>query len=399
MDTEPLRIQMLGEFSLRLGDIEVNDSGNRSWKVWLLLAYMIYSRKRPVTQEELVELLWGEEERSSNPRNALKTIFHRVRSCLNQLDGKAGHELILRQEGTYAWNTAVPVTLDIDEFEAACRAGSMASTPDEKLGHWLRALSLYRGAFLSKLSSEAWVVPISAYYHNLYVRTVLEALPLLERQERWQDVADLCRSAVEQESYMEELYNHLMTALIRLGDQREAVSVYESMSELMLSQFGLMPSGELRTLYHEALRFVDDRTLSPDMILDQLRETDSQGGALFCDYDFFRAIYHSVARLIARSGDAFHLALISIAGSNNTELPRRSLDRVVNNLHEIIRTQLRRGDVFARCSVSQFVLLLPQANYEDSCMVCRRIIRAFGRQYSHSPAELHFSVQPLEPNT
>jgi hypothetical protein len=41
--------------------------------------------------------------------------------------------------------------------------------------------------------------------------------------------------------------------------------------------------------------------------------------------------------------------------------------------------------------------MLPQANYENSCLVCQRIIKAFFRQYPHSPADIQFSVRPLEP--
>ena len=69
----------------------------------------------------------------------------------------------------------------------------------------------------------------------------------------------------------------------------------------------------------------------------------------------------------------------------------------MQNLLGVIRSSLRRGDVASRCSVSQYILLLPQANYENSCMVCDRIVKAFGRQYPHSPAVLRFSVQPLDP--
>ena len=49
-----LKVNMLGGLSIRSGDVEINDGDNRSRKVWLLLAYMIYCRKRPITQEELV---------------------------------------------------------------------------------------------------------------------------------------------------------------------------------------------------------------------------------------------------------------------------------------------------------------------------------------------------------
>ena len=51
---------MLGAFSIELDGKRMDDSGNRSKKVWLLLAYMIYCRNRPVSQEELTSLLWGE---------------------------------------------------------------------------------------------------------------------------------------------------------------------------------------------------------------------------------------------------------------------------------------------------------------------------------------------------
>ena len=97
--------------------------------------------------------------------------------------------------------------------------------------------------------------------------------------------------------------------------------------------------------------------------------------------------------------DAVHICLLSVTDAAGEELAKRSLDRCMENLQELIRTSLRRGDIAARCSVSQYILMLPQANYENSCKVCDRIVRAFFRQYPHSPAKLHFTVQHLEPNT
>ena len=398
MSLSSLTVKMLGEFSLKSGDTEINDGANRSRKIWLLLAYIIYNRNRPVSSEELFSLLWEEEESSSNPGNALKTMFHRLRNLLNELDPHGGRELIVRREGAYAWNTKVPLTLDIDRFDQLAQAGLEARDPEKKLTLYLEALSLYNGDFLNKMSSEAWVVPIAAYYHNLYIQMVMETLPLLEERERWADTARLCQSALEQEPYMEGLYCHQMSALLRQDKSQEAVKVYEAMSELLLANFGIMPSDEARNLYREAIRTVNDRTVSSGFILDQLRESSAAQGALVCDYDIFKVIYHSVARSVARSGDAVHLVLISATGEEGDVLSRRSLDRVVENLQELIRASLRRGDIVARCSVSQFILLLPHANYENSRMVCDRIIKAFRRMYPHSPAALHTSIHPLEPN-
>ena len=397
MDTKRLRVRMLGSFSIEMGEQIIDDNRNRSRKVWLLLAYMIYYRNRSVTQEELTGLLWGEEESSANPANALKTMFHRVRAMLDQLGDSAGHTLIVRRKGGYAWNTEIPLQFDVETFDELCRQASIAEGK-ERLERYLEAVDLYRSDFLSKLSTEPWVLPIATYYHNLYTRAVQEAILLLEVLERREEAIRLCRRAIEIEPYNEDLYRHLMRNLVDLKDQRGAIAVYEEMNELFLSNFGVMPAEDIRALYREAVRVINDRAISPGVVREQLRETESMSGALFCDYDFFKVLYHAEARGIVRRGDAVHIGLLSVQGVDGKELSKRSLTRAMENLHDQIRINLRRGDVAAQCSVSQYILMLQQANYENSRMICQRIVKAFYRQYPHSPAELDYSVQPLEPN-
>jgi GGDEF domain-containing protein len=99
--------------------------------------------------------------------------------------------------------------------------------------------------------------------------------------------------------------------------------------------------------------------------------------------------------MAGRSGEPLHIALLSVASEREAALPRHSLDRCMDNLQGIILSHLRQGDAAARCSASQFVLLLPQATYENGRQICERIIRAFGRQFPHSPAVLRASVQSL----
>jgi len=69
----------------------------------------------------------------------------------------------------------------------------------------------------------------------------------------------------------------------------------------------------------------------------------------------------------------------------------------MENLQALVLNSLRQGDVVTRYSASQLIIMLPQANYENSRMVCQRILKAFTRQYPHSPVDIQFSVHPLEP--
>ena len=99
-----------------------------------------------------------------------------------------------------------------------------------------------------------------------------------------------------------------------------------------------------------------------------------------------------------RSGEVIHIALLSLHGRDDKTLSRRSLDCAMDNLQAVTMRNLRLGDVVSRCTLSQLIVMLPQANYENSCMVCRRVIGAFTRKYPHSPANIQFIVQPLGQN-
>lgn len=395
MNGPTLQVQMLGQFTLRYGDRTISDSDDRSRRVWSLLAYMLYNHGRSFAQEELIHLYWSNGEKSADPGNALKSIFHRIRTALDKLQPGLGRLLIRRKAGRYFWNNAMPLSLDIEDFEAHFHAAEAAGDDDVRLAEYQAALALYAGDPLPRMTDEIWTIPIVAYYHSLYTRAAAGAIELLEKQERTAEAVALCRRAIHIEPYQEDLYEHLMRGLLRTGDMKGAMSVYEEMSEQLFAHFGVMPSETLRTLYRQATRTVNDRTLTMDEVCSQLAEPAPHGGAMVCEYDFFKILYRSEVRSIARNGHSANICLLSVSGKDGEMLARRSLDPAMNNLQVLVQNNLRRGDVIARCSISQYIILLPQANYENSRMVADRLVSAFYRRYPHSPARLRYTVQPL----
>ena len=395
MNGPTLQVQMLGQFTLRYGDRTISDSDDRSRRVWSLLAYMLYNHGRSFAQEELIHLYWSNGEKSADPGNALKSIFHRIRTALDKLQPGLGRLLIRRKAGRYFWNNAMPLSLDIADFEAHFHAAEAAGDDDVRLAEYQAALALYAGDPLPRMTDEIWTIPIVAYYHSLYTRAAAGAIELLEKQERTAEAVALCRRAIHIEPYQEDLYEHLMRGLLRTGDMKGVMSVYEEMSELLFAHFGVMPSETLRTLYRQATRTVNDRTLTMDEVCSQLAEPAPHGGAMVCEYDFFKILYRAEARSIARNGHSANICLLSVSGKDGEMLARRSLDPAMNNLQVLVQNNLRRGDVIARCSISQYIILLPQANYENSRMVADRLVSAFYRRYPHSPARLRYTVQPL----
>lgn len=396
--TEKLNVAMLGGFSIRQGVRCVDDSGNRMKKVWLLLAYLIYTRNQPNAKGGITTAMTGDDyEDAENAAGRMKALFYRARTLLSQLEEDLGHTLIVYKNGGYSWNPDYPITLDVEEFDRLCAMAAAQADPDGQLALYLRALELYRGDFLPKLASEPWVVPIAAYYHQLYLQILERALNMLEKANRWAEAEKLCQQGLGIEPYSEMLYQHKMSISIASGDRPAAMAAYEKMSELLFDNFGVMPSEESLQLYREACREKKDHAVSITHVQEQLRETPESKGAIFCEFDFFRFLYQTKARELERSGAVAHIALLSCVGQDQEPLSRRSLDTAVENLRVLMLENLRQGDVVTRCSVSQLCCMLPQANYENSCAVCQRIIRAFKRQYPHSPAQIVFRVHPLEP--
>lgn len=391
-----LSVRMLGEFSVSAGEKSISDNDNRTRKIWTLLAYLICQRGRIISQKKLIELLWGDEPASSNPENALRITFHRARTLLNQLWPTAGRELILHKETGYTWNCEIPMEVDWETFDKLC--ARRPENGEEKLAVCLEALELYRGDFLEKQSSETWVIPISTHFHNLYVEKVLEAAALLSEAGRHREAAEICRSAITAEPYHEVLHQKLMQALGALGDSKGAAQVYENLSKRLFDDFGIRPGPETRAVYRSVAHSPSEVTLPMDEVLEHLTEQDAAAGAMQCDYDHFKILCYAESRAMERNGTVTHIVLLSLAAEDDKPLTSRSRKRIMEQLGQQIRTNLRRGDTFSQCSVSQYILMLPKANYENSCMVCRRVLGAFRRAHPHVAAKINYMVQPLSPS-
>ena len=393
---EPVKICMLGEFTLQAGENILRESGNRSRRIFGLLAFLICHRGQSVSQYRLIELLWVDHTEITNPENTLRILLHRTRSLLDQLCQGAGRECILRKDGSYCWNPHIPITVDFERFEALCQ--NKACTPQERLANLLEALSLYQGEFLARQSSDSWVIPIATHFQNLFLLASQEAAQLLMREQRYEEAVEICRRCLAAEPYSEPACQKLMQALAAMNNPKGAAEVYEQLSRRLFDDFGIRPSEETRSVYRSLVHAPGDRTMAMDEVLEHLQEPQAPPGALECDYDYFKMLCFAERRSMERSGNVTHVALLSVTGSPEKPLTKRTQNRIMEQLGASLRTNLRRGDVISRCSTSQYIILLPKANYENSCMVCRRILAAFHRAHPHVTARINHLVQPLTPS-
>lgn len=395
--TEKLYIRMLGGCELEAGGKNISDLTIRSKKLWMPLQYLITFRNRDISQSELIDLVYP-DGKSDNPGNALKTLIHRIRNMLDELGYMDGREMIIQSRGTYSWNNSIDFTVDVDEFERLCSAAASYSlSADEKLALYHDAITIYKGDFLPKSSLESWVVQLSAYYHNLYIKAVQNVVEIYKEREQYKEIIEILEPAITIDPYDESLYYNLITAYVNLKNPKAALAEYENMKNLFYREFGVTPSKELTELYREIIKSNRGVEIDLSVIKEDLRESNDSGGAYFCEYEIFKDIYRLEVRTASRTGESVFLCLITLGSKPGNSQPTiKQLNNYTDKLNDCINASLRRCDVFAKYSISQYILMLPTTTYKNCELVMSRLLKRFDRENPRCAMPLSYSIQPLD---
>lgn len=376
---EKLIIKTFGEFSISYGDNVITEHSKRSKKMWTLLQFMIANHNRTIPQSELINLLWGNKS-SENPVGALKTSLHRLRNCLSELGLPEGEEIIVNSMGTYAFNNRLESEIDFDMFESLYKKSLAAQSEKEKTNLYLSAAELYRGDFLSRSKDDAWVAPLTAYYHSLYIRIVKDLIQTMFKHKYYSDIIAVCRKALDIEQLDDFIHYYYIKALFETGDKAAAKIHYAYVMDLFYNKHGINPSPEFVSLYEETVK--DDRSYNVNfgILKGQLDDLNEESGAFYCEFPFFKHVYQLEVRDAVRNDRPTHLCLITAVSKLQQELEPKALNRVTTKLSDCIRSSLRTRDVFSRYSASQFVLLLTNTTKEQAEMVLNRILKRFKKE-------------------
>ena len=64
-------------------------------------------------------------------------------------------------------------------------------------------------------------------------------------------------------------------------------------------------------------------------------------------------------------------------------------------LQEILKTNMRKGDIITRFSENTFAMLLPMVNYTTGSMVMERIEHLYYQEYAALAVPFHARISPL----
>ena len=289
------------EFRL-LGPLEVEDAGRAiplgPAKERTLLAVLLLGRGRPVSDDRLIDAIWGDHP----PATAVKI----VQVYVAHLRRALGSDRIVRRGRGYELFVE-DGEVDLDRFERLVREAATAE-PEQASVLLGGALGLVRGPPLADLEFEPWAVPQA----SLLEERVLEATEAridadLALGRHRQLVAELEELSTEH-PFREHLLGQLLLALYGSGRQADALAAYRRGVARLRDELGLEPGPALQELEGRMLRH------DPTLAVARARLARARRRS-------WRLITAGALGLLAAAAGAVVLALMSSDGTALGSVP------------------------------------------------------------------------------
>lgn len=379
-----LEVRLFGSFKICSEGLNVIEKLAGSKKGILLLEYLLLNSNRPIASSELYNVLWPKGG-LANPGGSLKTLVSRLRSNLSEFGMQ---EMIETCNNAYRWNSSMAAEIDAVLFEALCRKLEAETELTETARQsFEKAMQLYAGELLPQAADDEWILSRRRYYHDMYVSMLTNYIGLLSACNDYENVIRVCRRGLELDSANTNLNAALMSGLLKLGRNSEALAQYNHVNDLLCNQ-----TSETNELYNRLAETEQSSHKDLTRISQELNEACEMHGALVCDYSIFKDIYQINRRSLHRLGIPVHLGLVSLSSTKPESLKPMVLDKIMRSLLETMRCNLRRGDTIARYSLTQYAVLLPSTDLKSASLALERIKSEFYRVNRHPDIILNCSI-------
>ena len=238
----PLRVAVLGGFSVRVGSRTVPDAW-RLRKSKILVKLLVVADGHRVHRDVLTEVLWPGVDPGAAANN-LHQALHAARRALAPVGSPPANALHLRDD-IVSLSPGGGLVVDAEVFAAAARRALGSGSVEDFRG----ALDLYAGELLPEDRNADWAVPhrerLTALYESLRVGL---ARSLLERGSSGEAVM-LLEPLAGSRSTDEPLHRLLIAALDQSGRRWDALDTYERLRTALDEEYAAAPEPATRRLY------------------------------------------------------------------------------------------------------------------------------------------------------
>jgi DNA-binding SARP family transcriptional activator len=249
-DPQPVRVNLLGSFSLHIGDRNI--AASMPAQAQTVLKYVLSQGGHPVSRDALLDLLWPEIDPAVTG-SRLRVLMHTLRRGM-PCEGLGYRDFLVLACNNFSVNPQAQLWIDVDEFEKSWHAGwRLQRTGDAAaaLREYERAETLYRGDYLEDDPYADWTLLRREALRDAY-STILTMLASMSLENGDYTGAIIwAQKLLVQDNCREDAYRFLMTSHQRLGQTGRAVHWYNLCARTLARELGMEPSSETRALFRD----------------------------------------------------------------------------------------------------------------------------------------------------
>ncbi|PSL01304.1 DNA-binding SARP family transcriptional activator [Haloactinopolyspora alba] len=228
MGYEQLTVQLLGGFSVTVGDHTTPDGRWRLKRAADLVKLLALAPRHRLPREKVVEAFWPDSDPQSAAVNVRKVAFH-ARRVLQLPDG------IVLEEGMVRLAPNRRVSTDVQDFLAAADRALAAHDPEACRA----AAAQYGGELLPDDPYAEWCSDERRRLRSVY-------LDVLACGQLWGRL-------VGEDPTNERAHREIMRVQLEGGDRTAAIRQFEQLSETLRDELGVSPDPETVSLYERIL--------------------------------------------------------------------------------------------------------------------------------------------------
>ena len=259
----PVKIFTLGCFVILHDDKPLQFTGKIQHKPLEMLRVILSHRDGEVSEARLIDVLWPDTE-GDTAYHAYEAALHRLRRLLGT-DGavsRQGRQVSLDKR--YCWVDAWAFEAAAESLQAihelppqSTRVGWVKrSAPNDSQSATAevmrtagKAINIYKGHFLPADTDQPWTAAYRGQLQDKFRRLVVGLSQYWEESGRYEHAAECLRKGMETDTLAEEFYQRLMVCYQQIGQEAEAVRVYQRCSAVLLAAMGIVPSARTEAIY------------------------------------------------------------------------------------------------------------------------------------------------------
>jgi predicted ATPase/DNA-binding SARP family transcriptional activator/DNA-binding CsgD family transcriptional regulator len=268
---KPVRIRLLGAFSVSVGSRTIEESAWRLRKAASLVKLLALSPNHRLHREQIMDFLWpdlGIRAASNNLRHVLhvaRRVFGPDPSAASQYLSLQGEQIALCPGGQ--------LLVDVDAFEEAAATARRSQDP----AAFRAAIELYAGELLPEDRYEEWAENRRQELRGTFLSLLIELAGLYEERGEHSSAVEALRKVVAEEPTLEEAHAGLMRLYALSGRRGEAIAQYGWLREALSTQLGAEPSAATHRLRDEiaAGEFPPAQTPPAGLLREQATEASN----------------------------------------------------------------------------------------------------------------------------